>query len=250
MGCAEIRELFSEYFDGEVYDDVLVHLQDCPACAAEFAKYCVLFNEVRVLPEPEPPAGFHEKLMMGIRGRGLRRRNRLARFHPFAVAAAASVLLVIIWFSGTVGFHHLEMRRYEPEPHAAFFEAFAPAAPVPMLPFHDAEAPAFGSEFEINLDDRVYRREYADIAREDVYEIRDEDLDPYVMWRTFGHYGDYGEDMYRDDHRLREIIDGHYLTEYEYITAYASGYAIFLPLLFIALLGIWLCAGIIYMKRR
>ena len=67
MRCAQVQELFSEIYDGIAEAGAAGHLLDCPACAAEYKRYSRLLDELRQLPEPELPAGFHEAMMDKIR---------------------------------------------------------------------------------------------------------------------------------------------------------------------------------------
>ena len=69
MRCAQVQGLFSEIYDGvaEQQAGLARHLLDCPACGQEYERYCQLLDEVRQLPEPELPPGFHESIMGKIR---------------------------------------------------------------------------------------------------------------------------------------------------------------------------------------
>ena len=69
MRCARVQELFSEYYDGMLTPeaDITVHLQHCPACKLEYERYSRLLDELKQLPPPELPAGFHEAVMGKIR---------------------------------------------------------------------------------------------------------------------------------------------------------------------------------------
>ena len=73
MRCAQVQELFSELYDGiaERQADLAQHLLDCPACELEYKRYSQLLDELRQLPGPELPAGFHESVMGKIRALAL-----------------------------------------------------------------------------------------------------------------------------------------------------------------------------------
>ena len=165
MNCDDIRALFSEHFDNEL-DEVSAHLQNCAECAGEFEEYTRLLNQVRNLPEPDLPAGFHDALMRGVRTEA-RRKKRMA-FMPFAMSAAASFLVGLLWFSGAFNFSN---ENYDfvpvamPAPTAAAMDTpamdepaarmpvevwdIAPRAAVPIAPFAESEAEIEESEIQI-----------------------------------------------------------------------------------------------------
>ena len=126
MRCDQVQGLFSEIYDGEaVQADLAEHLQNCPACRLEYERFCRLLDELKQLPEPELPQGFHESIMAKIRElaqqdkpahtaverqfvvhRGQRdasRRRQTAKKAASisrrwaSVAAAACVLLMSLW---------------------------------------------------------------------------------------------------------------------------------------------------------
>ncbi|MCL2528213.1 MAG: hypothetical protein FWE42_07305 [Defluviitaleaceae bacterium] len=69
MRCAVVQELFSEIYDGMAEGQALLekHLQNCPTCAAEYEGYKQMLDELRQIPMPELPVGFHESMMEKIR---------------------------------------------------------------------------------------------------------------------------------------------------------------------------------------
>ncbi|MCL2199074.1 MAG: hypothetical protein FWB80_09140 [Defluviitaleaceae bacterium] len=91
---------FSSYYDGEAdnAEEIAAHLADCSACAKEYDDFCKLMSEVRELPEPQLPSGFSDTLIRAVRRDSFarRRRNRRLTFGQFALAAAASVLFVVV----------------------------------------------------------------------------------------------------------------------------------------------------------
>jgi len=64
-----VQELFSEIYDGVTQRQALLekHLTKCPACAAEYEGYKQMLDDMRLLPEPELPQGFHDSVMAKIR---------------------------------------------------------------------------------------------------------------------------------------------------------------------------------------
>ncbi|MCL2216469.1 MAG: hypothetical protein FWB91_05535 [Defluviitaleaceae bacterium] len=102
MDCDDIRGLFSEYYDGgESDEDVSEHLAGCSVCASEYEEYRRLIDELQNLPVSEPPFGFHENLMAGVRNYAEKNRQAARRlvYKRFAFAAAA-VLWAVVWISG------------------------------------------------------------------------------------------------------------------------------------------------------
>lgn len=104
MKCDELFKFFSEYYDGEASNAVEInaHLKACSACANEYANFCKMIEEVKNLPEPQPPSGFCDDLMQGVLQHAARkkRQNRRVFYRSFALAAAACFLLALVWFTG------------------------------------------------------------------------------------------------------------------------------------------------------
>ena len=96
--CDKVRERFSAGYDGK--ENIAVHLQTCPECAAAYGEYKAFIDELRGMPEPELPVDFHKKVMQAVRAevRGdTRRRNKIA---GWATMAAACFLAAVIWTVG------------------------------------------------------------------------------------------------------------------------------------------------------
>jgi len=131
MNCDDARALFSEYYDGEDFDMLAAfsaHLLECSECAEEYNQYAQLMDEVRALPAPVLPVGFHATLMRQVRSASLRKRRG---FYMPIVAAAASVLILGFWFAWAF------------DNDANFAPAPAPAPAVMMdAPTMDVVAPA------------------------------------------------------------------------------------------------------------
>jgi len=115
MDCNNFRDLFSEYYDRQTsgkisYDEMTAHLAKCESCAAAYAEYAALFDDVRSLPEPELPEGFHDMLMEYVqenKGRpefivtrpSKRKKYIITRMSPL-MAVAASLIFAVVWFAG------------------------------------------------------------------------------------------------------------------------------------------------------
>ena len=127
MRCTHVQGLFSEVYDGVAEEQAILekHIQECPACAAEYKSYSKLLDELKNLPMPELPVDFHEKIMAKVRavaasdaagsleltvhkGRKPASNGEPPQKKPLAktnaavrrwasVAAAACVLLVSLW---------------------------------------------------------------------------------------------------------------------------------------------------------
>jgi len=151
MRCEAVQELFSEIYDQVAEGQALLveHLQTCRACMQEFMAYSQMLDELRNLPIPELPPGFHkaamnriqaqmpqsdndiDKLMEEIetrkRLRDVRRKNQPVRKTASiarrwaGVAAAACLLLVCLWAVRTLDLpgRHSYNDEYMPVPQSA-----------------------------------------------------------------------------------------------------------------------------------
>ena len=120
MRCIDVQAQFSEIYDGVAERQAMLanHLINCPACAAEYESYSRLLDDLKWLPEPEIPEGFHDTVMNKIRAlappsdhaideiiegfsrrntRNAPRRKRNATFARWAGVAAACLLMVSLW---------------------------------------------------------------------------------------------------------------------------------------------------------
>ena len=89
MDCKDIQAQFSEYYDGDAQaSNVHAHLTTCDSCASEYKKYSQLIDQVRALPSPEMPQGFHEKLMSYI----FSRKSTLTPIRPVSQSTSRSKL--------------------------------------------------------------------------------------------------------------------------------------------------------------
>ena len=141
MICKDIRELFSEYYDGYTPDDgsqgeishtqIFAHLQECADCAAAYKEYAKLLDDVRAIPMPSPPPHFHEHLMQYVTTNinrtqlgGAAKRRKLPLFRSLSpiVAVAASLIFAVVWVSGVL---HQQPETFTPIAQFAY-EEFLP----------------------------------------------------------------------------------------------------------------------------
>ena len=68
MRCDVVQGLFSEIYDGVAEHQAVLakHVKDCPVCAEEYKSYSQMLDELKLLPEPELPFGFHEMAMAKV----------------------------------------------------------------------------------------------------------------------------------------------------------------------------------------
>jgi len=127
MNCEKIKELFSEYHDGELAEavDVAAHLSGCEACAREYEFFRKMIEDIQNLPVPTPPSGFHDMLMGRVRQE---RRKRRGFFMPYLTAAASIVLLIGLWAT----FLPMQDTAIEP-PSYNGYEAGQPEYPIPIM---------------------------------------------------------------------------------------------------------------------
>lgn len=159
MKCEDVLGLFSVFYDKETEcaDEISAHLKKCPACALEYKNFCKIIKEIRKLPAPQLPSGFHDELMQGvIRSVDNMRKQRKKRvfYRQFALAAAASVLIAFVWLSGVLNFDrrdfgeplnysdviHMVESVAETEETGSFYDNLTPQAEVFL--YEDAVMPA------------------------------------------------------------------------------------------------------------
>jgi hypothetical protein len=96
-------DLLSAYADGELTSAeraaVDAHLGICPACRQELEGTRRAKAWIAALPEIEAPFGFLERMLLDPSDHR-RRRDRWARIGAVSLAAAASVWLAVVGFSG------------------------------------------------------------------------------------------------------------------------------------------------------
>jgi len=104
MGCDEVREQFSLYYDSQADDteEIAAHLFACTLCAAEYEEFCSIINEIETMTAPEPPPGFHSDLMVYVKRESKKVRSLFsgAAVKRYSLVAAAAVLLAVVWVSG------------------------------------------------------------------------------------------------------------------------------------------------------
>jgi len=65
MRCTIVQDQFSEIYDGIAPRQAALvrHIKKCPDCTAKYESYKQMLDDVRKLPAPELPEGFHESIM-------------------------------------------------------------------------------------------------------------------------------------------------------------------------------------------
>lgn len=110
MKCAEVQELLSAYYDGEVKSEVsqaiAEHLRDCDDCQRELDGFKRLSKMAHGLHSPMPPTDGWERLQTKLdaaEGSRTAQRRRLLRAVPgLAIATTLVTIIVLVWltFSG------------------------------------------------------------------------------------------------------------------------------------------------------
>lgn len=143
MDCQQANEILSAYYDQElspeVKTEVAQHLAGCDQCATDLAAFGELSAMAQSLSHPVPPEPIWDSLQSQLRTRPsdddrvqqsrgwlVWMRRPAARF---ALAAAATVLIAIGWFSDTMSNRHDEhqlaaifgqyFEQFQNDPHAA-----------------------------------------------------------------------------------------------------------------------------------
>jgi len=127
MKCKQVQALFSEMYDAEIRTNAITngtglpeeleeadaeavsaHLKHCPDCMAEYVQYRALMDEVRALPVPDLPPGFHKTAMSRIRSQSRRplqkvqRGRRKSWLWGLSSAAACFILLSVMVATGVM----------------------------------------------------------------------------------------------------------------------------------------------------
>ncbi|PQO26813.1 hypothetical protein C5Y97_29015 [Blastopirellula marina] len=111
MDCSEARERLSDFFDGEMSNEVQMamadHLAECEVCAQELAEFHDLSQMTAALEHPLPPPGLWDSLEAqlaqadGVSAEDLAAaepfRWTTGPFVPLVMALAASVVFAIGW---------------------------------------------------------------------------------------------------------------------------------------------------------
>ena len=238
MNCDDIRELFSDYYDGE--DDtgeVAAHLLSCAACADEYQTFAALFDEMKNMPMPELPAGFHQRLMHGVNKEA--RRKKYVRYMPFAVSMAASILVALFWFAPMFGDGEGDFAVAAPASAPmvaapASAPMVAEASPEPYIAFD-----AFGA--------------FAEMA--EAVEVIEDSITPRIIDNDFFAVTDVGEFYSFDYVELGEPWDGpptiYSGTIYGgTVTVYDTSFRLVLWPFFVILIIIWSVAAFIYYRKE
>jgi len=155
MNCDDIRGLFSGYFDGQLDDteaaEITAHFEGCEACAKEYEFFCKMINDIRKLPSPALPPGFHGMLMKRVRGE---RRKRRGVFMPYLTAAASVLLVVGLWFTFLPMFDGVVEPPMEYENLAEDLDAPIAIQPFNIGPRMVMDDVVAGLDDEVDLDER------------------------------------------------------------------------------------------------
>jgi anti-sigma factor RsiW len=108
MTCKSVSQKLDSYLDGELTGGEMqamrTHLYDCAACAEEAESYRSIKSALSNLPCCDPPVGLEERLMRSV---GLEPAPAIRRHAGFvwtsAIAAAAAVGFVCVWYAGPRG---------------------------------------------------------------------------------------------------------------------------------------------------
>ncbi len=107
MNCEEIESRLDEYLDtlpGEGLDDdqaaaIALHIQSCPACAAELEQRQSLRRDLQALAAPAPAPGFLEQAVANAAAREAARtagRKPGSRFGGALMALAAALVAAVL----------------------------------------------------------------------------------------------------------------------------------------------------------
>lgn len=165
MKCAEIRKLFSPYLDGRVSGAVMAtlsrHLQQCPACASDYAALLRTQQLLTSMGPKKAPADLALKLRLAIsreaaqvrrprfEGLMVRLENTL---NAFMVPATAGLASAVLTFGLLLGFFALPA------------ELQASSGDVPLMLYigPQLEQSAFGTSLGNMGDDAVVVEAYVD----------------------------------------------------------------------------------------
>ncbi|MCL2360998.1 MAG: hypothetical protein FWC73_04185 [Defluviitaleaceae bacterium] len=164
MRCAEVQGLFSEIYDNRAEDQALLisHIENCSDCTNEYRAYSQLLDELRQLPEPDLPEGFHETAMDNIRAlmqftpqREVRRSRRNTKTAGFAarrwagIAVVACLLLMSLWAVRVFNFGQRHDDFEYAAPQAAADMAVTAPAPTEAAPVVEELADEFLDNLEL-----------------------------------------------------------------------------------------------------
>lgn len=90
MNCTEFRNRIIELLDGRNFtDEERLHLEQCPACAAEFRAATEALDAVTPHSDPRPSDDLRDRILTAAASAGQPRRSRVYRLFGTAAAAAA-----------------------------------------------------------------------------------------------------------------------------------------------------------------
>jgi hypothetical protein len=92
------------YGDAENAEELLAHLESCPACREEFERLQRLLKQIEPVEVPEPPAIFEEKTWLDLRDRLPAKRSRVRQWFlaapRWALAGATVILIAAAFLAG------------------------------------------------------------------------------------------------------------------------------------------------------
>ncbi len=110
MRCDEALDLIEPLLDNEldpsVAEDLRRHLDACPSCADEAEAGRQLVDELRSLPELDPPRRVVERVRGTVDRESAQRRDRTGRFNRPGRLAAAAVLVLALG-AAAIGRQHV-----------------------------------------------------------------------------------------------------------------------------------------------
>ncbi len=103
MRCEQVRNLLNEYIEGSVSgamrDRLEAHLEGCVECRRELQLMQAIWRGLSAMPEIEPPADLHARIMTHVRANArTREAQQRVAFWRWAGAAAVAAGLFLLGF--------------------------------------------------------------------------------------------------------------------------------------------------------
>ncbi len=155
MTCDEVRDAFSDFYDGRLFGarltEVTQHLDECSDCRAEWATFSMTLQAVSRLGTAQPSPGFAARVRQQIEAPSWWKRLIHRLFVPVHVKVPIhAVALAILSFAGLMLFQRSPELRREGEvkvvPPASVARqappsgSLAPAPPIPEKPVRAKKA--------------------------------------------------------------------------------------------------------------
>jgi tol-pal system protein YbgF len=155
MTCDEVRDAFSDFYDGRLFGarltEVTRHLDECSDCRAEWTTFSMTLQVVSRLGTAQPSPGFAARVRQQIEAPSWRKRLIHRLFVPVHVKVPIhAVALAILSFAGLMLFQRSPELRREGEvklvPPASVARqappsgSLAPAPPIPEKPVRAKKA--------------------------------------------------------------------------------------------------------------